>query len=213
MSSQSSDKLKTILAAAKERSLAAQAAAAAPPNAETHRVDALLDRTESLPDPRALSRLYRDKELVDRLPDDEEQAIGPSTSTPPTDSRAPAVYSPPVATAISGGTEAATQPRRPPLSPTQIREVMQELQEHFSSGTYRTFEAKPLPDDVIPMTDDPEEETVAVPEEPREIFYILGAVLALGIIAVFVILALNGPLRYRAPAGGATPSPSAPSIR
>lgn len=209
MASQGSDKLRDILAAAKEKSLAAQAAAAAGvagAPAATNRVEALLDRNEVLPDPRALARLYRDKTLVERLPDDEEHAVGPAPGAPVTGT---AIYSPPVAPPVRPVEAPEPEPRRPPLSPTQIREVMSELQAQFPSGTYQTFEARPLPDDVIPTSEDPDGMAAEPIEEPREIFYMLGAVLALVIIVVFVLLALNGPLRYRPPAGRATPGPSA----
>ena len=219
MASQGSDKLKAILAAAQEKARAAQAAAAAESAApsETKRVEALLDRNEALPDPRALARLYREKTLVERLPEDEEQAVGAAPAPAPAPAApAPApeereVYRPPATAAVPKPppVDDRAEPKRPPLSPSQIREVMNELQAQFPSGTYQTFEAKPLPEDHIPLPELPEDETAEVLEEPREIFYILGTLIALVVIAVFVLLALNGPLRYRPPAGGATPSPSA----
>jgi hypothetical protein len=66
--------------------------------------------------------------------------------------------------------------------------------------------------DVIPM---PEEEVdpAELVEEPNELFYVLGAVVALVVIGVFVVLALNGPLRYRPPAAGPSASPSASARR
>ncbi|HEV1997166.1 MAG TPA: hypothetical protein VGR61_03420, partial [Candidatus Dormibacteraeota bacterium] len=140
----------------------------------------------------------------------EEHPVGPGRAAVPAGR---AVHSSPAAPAIAPADAAAPEPMRPSLSATQIREVMNELQAKFPSGTYKTFEPKPLPDDVIPMPEDPDEAAVVPVEEPREIFYILGAVLALVIIAVFVLLALNGPLRYRPPAGGASPSPSVSSAK
>ncbi|MFN2465042.1 MAG: hypothetical protein ABR598_02115 [Candidatus Dormibacteria bacterium] len=182
MASQGSDKLKAIIAEARDRAEAARAAGPAPRTAaETRRIEALLDRGEALPDPRALARLYQSKELVEKLPDDEDET--PSTQAPPSDAA----------------------PGRPPLSPAQVREVMSELTEQFTANTYMTYEAKPLPEDVIPV---PEEAEAFATEEPNELFYLAGAIVAIVVIGVFVLLALNGPLRYRPPAGGATPSPS-----
>jgi hypothetical protein len=211
LASQGSDKLKAILAAAQEKARAAQAAAATEtsPVGETTRVEALLDRNEALPDPRALARLYREKELVERLPEDEEQAVGPAPSAPPAaPGPTPEVYSPPVAAAAPLA-DPHPEPRRPPLSPAQIREVMNELQSQFPSGVYQTFEAKPLPDDVIPMPEEDDDRALEQLQEVNESFYILGALFAFAVVGVFVFLALNGPLRYRPPAAGPTPSPSA----
>ena len=88
VASQGSDKLKAILAQAQETARAAQAAQAAMPAPTTERVEALLDRDEALPDSRALARLYRSKDLVERLPDDEASATPPAPAAAP--SRPPA---------------------------------------------------------------------------------------------------------------------------
>ncbi|MEA2684345.1 MAG: hypothetical protein QOK05_2673 [Chloroflexota bacterium] len=224
MASQGSDKLKAMLALAQERARAAQATlAAVPTDAETNRVESLLDRNEALPDPRALSRLYLSKDLVERLPDDEDSASPPSPTPELSPQPAPAVAVAPApampAEATPGTAEPAAEPQRkeaaparPPMSPAQIREVMRELHEQFASNSYVTYEAKPLPVDVIPM---PEEEVdpAELVEEPNELFYVLGAVVALVVIGVFVVLALNGPLRYRPPAAGPSASPSASARR
>ncbi|MDQ6746647.1 MAG: hypothetical protein M3010_00870 [Candidatus Dormibacteraeota bacterium] len=200
MSPEVSDKLKAILEDARARAQRAQAAAAAPPNAvETNRVEALLGRDEALPDPRALARLYREKGLAERLPDDEGAAGSPV---------APAENAPPVYEAPGSPGSDRVPPARPPLSPAQIREVMSELQEQFTPRSYLTFEAKPLPEDVIPMAEDDPLEPEAAPE-PSERFYLAGALIAMVVIGIFVVLALNGPLRYKPPPGGPTPSPSA----
>jgi hypothetical protein len=219
MASQRSDKLKEILAQAQHKARAAQAAqAAAPALTETDRIESLLDRNEALPDSRALARLYRSKDLVERLPDDEDSATPASPAVAPEAPSAPLVAESPEpapgdATGAPDPAQAARQaPARPPLSPAQIREVMNELREQFTSGTYMTYEAKPNPVDVIPM---PEDDYVAPEpvEETNELFYVVGAVIALAVIGIFVLLAFNGPLRYRPPAGGAAPSPSASANR
>jgi hypothetical protein len=211
--SQGSDRLKAILAEAKAKASAAQAAGPTEASvAETQRVEALLDRNEALPDPRALSRLYRSKDLVERLPEDEDSA----PATPGIYRAQPGVIHPPPRGADAAPTEVAAAPepradevKRPPLSPAQIREVVEQLKERFGEGSYTTYEPKALPVEVIPSLEEPEAEVEAI-EEPREIFYIVGTVVALVVIGVFVLLALNGPLRYRPPAG---PSPSPTTSR
>jgi hypothetical protein len=187
--SQGSDRLRAILASAKEK---AQAAQAALPQghaaAETRGVEALLDRNEALPDPRALARMYRERELVERLPEDEEHTPAPATAAAP---------------------GAAAEPARPHLSPAQIRAVMNELQERFTAGTYEVYEPTRRPDEFIPATYQEWEEDVAPPlEAPSGTVYIAGAVGALLIIGVLVLLAIYGPLLSRPPAG-ATPTPTA----
>ena len=206
MTSQGSDKLKAILAAAGARARAAQAtatAAAGEAAAETSRPEALLDRNEALPDSRALARLYRNNELVERLPEDEEHPVAPiSTAAPPA---IPATRAP------SAPGHDRAEPGHPPLSPAQIRDVMTELEARFPSRSYRTFEAKPLPEDVIPMP--PDEGDGEAVQETNQPFYILGAILALAVIGVFVYLALNGQLQRHPPTGGATPAPSVSAHR
>lgn len=226
MASQGSDKLKAILAQALEKARAAQAARAAEPApTQTQRVEALLDRNEALPDSRALARLYRSKDLVERLPDDEDSPTPQSpaaaelppvsrlmVAAEPKDLDPVAIEAPALEPPTAPSPDAA--PSRPPLSPAQIREVMKELQDQFTSNTYMTYEAKPRPVDVIPMPEVEEEEETVVPmEEPNEAFYVAGALIALLVIGVFFVLALNGPLRYRPPASGPGPSPSASAPR
>ena len=85
---------------------------------------------------------------------------------------------------------------------------MKELQQQFTTNTYKTYEAKPNPVDVIPMPEEDEEQAEVI-EETNELYYVAGALIALVLIWVFVVLALNGPLRYRPPAGRPSPGPSA----
>jgi hypothetical protein len=215
MASQGSDKLKAILADARAKADAARAAGGPERTpAETRRIEALLDRNEALPDPRALARMYQSKELVEKLPDDEESAPNAPSTAPDAASPAPrpvTVEAPAEATPDRRGTEEAAY-ARPPLSPAQIREVMNELKEQFTGGSYVTYEAKALPEDVIPMPEEETDETVPI-EEPNELFYIAGAVIAMVVIGIFVVLALNGPLRYQPPPGGSSPSPAASAHR
>jgi hypothetical protein len=193
LASQGSDKLTAILAEARAKAEAARAAG--PPQrtpAETRRVEALLDRNEALPDSRALARLYQSQELVEKLPEDEDSSPPPAAPGPEP--------------------SASAGPSRPPLSRAQIREVMNELTEQFTGNSYVTYEAKPLPLEVIPMAASDGPEVVPI-EEPNELFYIVGAVVAMLVIGIFLVLALNGPLRYHPPAGGPSPSPSASTHR
>jgi len=155
----------------------------------------LLDRNQALPDARALARLYRNNELVDRLPEDDEH---PLVVIPKPVPAVPVDHAP---------------PGRPPLSPVQIREVMNELQAQFPSRTYRTFEARPLPEDVIPMPNQDADEEAGELEGINQPFYILGALLLLAVVGVLVYLALNGQLLSHPPAGGATPAPSVSAPR
>ena len=211
MASQPSDKLKAILAEARARADASRATGTAPVSTrETHRVEALLDRNEELPDPRALARMYRQKSLVEQLPEDDDHAAPPpvAPAPPPTHvedlpERGPALYTPPVTRL-----PAEPRPDHAPLSPDQIREVMNELRQQFTSHEYATYEPRPLPEEVIPFADEPDEEEGAPPvADTAGIFYVIGTILALVLIGGFVLLAVNGPLRYRPP----TPTPSAPS--
>lgn len=208
MASQRSDKLKAILAQAQQKAQAAQATRAATPAlAPTDGIEALLDHNAALPDPRALARLYRSHDLVVRLPEDDDSAVpaapvAVAESPPPPPAAAELPYAAEPAPAAPG------PPDRPPLSPAQIREVMNELRGQFTAGSYMTYEAKPNPVDVIPMPE--EDEVVAAPiVELNERFYIAGALIALAVIGIFFLLALNGPLRYRPPAAGPSPGPSA----
>jgi hypothetical protein len=204
VASQGNDRLKAILAQARARAAAAESAGPpAPPPGETHRVEALLDKGEALPDPRALARLYKDKTLVARLPEDEDAAAAGQQGAPPGSGGSIAVED-----------RADPVPSRPPLNPTQIREVMNELKEQFESKAYVTFEAKPNPIDVIPMAEEPDAEEGPEPlAETHEGFYILGGILAILVVGLFVLLTVSGPLRYRAPAGAPSPSASASAGR
>lgn len=212
MASQGSDKLKAILAQAQAKAQAVQATQAALPElARTDRVEALLDRNEALPDPRALARMYRSHDLVARLPEDEDSAV-PDAPVAPANVPAPPPPLPALPDAAEAARVAPRLPDRPPLSPAQIREVMNELRGQFTPGSYMTYEATPNPVDVIPMPEDDEVGAGPVEEpleEPSERFYLAGALIAMAVIGIFVLLALNGPLRYRPPAAVPSSSPSA----
>gem|GEM_PF-3543402 len=186
------------------------AGSAAGATRETQRVETLLDRNEALPDPRALARMYKQKSLLERLPDDDDHAPSPAGPQPDSEEVLPdrgrPVYTPPTAKAPG----ADTRPSHAPLSPAQIREVMNDLREQFTAHEYATYEARSLPEDVIPFDDEPDADGPP-PGEPREIFYVIGTIVAILVIGVFILLALGGPLRYRPPAS--TPSPHASAVR
>ena len=88
---------------------------------------------------------------------------------------------------------------------------MNDLRERFTAHEYTTYEARPLPDDVIPFDDEPEAEGPPPVAETAGIFYVIGTIVAMVLIGGFVLLAVNGPLRYRAPNPG--PSPGAAATR
>src|SRR5258708_33137580 len=92
--SQGSDKLRDILRRAKERSAATDAQPAAQERAQSEAgIEPLLDRSQPLPDPRALSRLYTEQARASRLPDamHAEDAAAPGAPRPTTGAPAPAV--------------------------------------------------------------------------------------------------------------------------
>ncbi|GAC1332156.1 MAG: hypothetical protein NVSMB17_10930 [Candidatus Dormibacteria bacterium] len=192
MASQPSDRLKAMVAAARAMAEDHASAPGAGPR-QTADVEPLLDRARELPDARALARMYRDRDLDARLPDDAD---------PPT---AGALYTPPPA--ASPGV--APAPARAPLSPAQVRAVMGQLSEQFGVREYTTFAPRTVVPEVVPPADEPPGD----PGETRDAFYLVGTLVAIIIIAVFIFLALRGPLRYSAPAPPAGPSPSSVTRR
>src|SRR5258708_12785183 len=82
--SQGSDKLRDILRRAKERSAATIALPAAQERAQSEAgIESLLDRSQPMPDPRALSRLYKEQALASPLPDPIHAKPSPAPPTPP----------------------------------------------------------------------------------------------------------------------------------
>jgi hypothetical protein len=223
---QTSDRLRDILRRARERSEGAATAPAAQERAHAEAsVEALLDRSQPLPDPRALSRLYKEQALNSRLPESLEaeaqgasasQASAPASESPapaPTDDGLPppvwADAAPPAATA-----EAGRQPAQPAMSLAEIRSVMQRLQSEFG-GSYTLYE--------VPKKDDYGERTA---QEERDLelaelkrladesarsnrVFLLGSLVVVLILGVFLYLAAAGPLK--APTPRPTPSATAPA--
>jgi hypothetical protein len=211
--SQPSDRLRDILQRARERHAAAAAAPAAQQEGQAT-VEALLDKSQPLPDPRALSRLYREQALA-QLPDESDEAAPASTATSGHEPVAP-------------GSSAQMQPlptggamtSQPPMSPAEMRAVMKSLQEQFSTSTYRVYEVpKAPPDDFgavqLQERDELEEqerqelelEQLARDARRSNVAYLVGALLVVVVIGTFLYLAISGPLK--APAPSATPSASA----
>ncbi len=210
--SQGSDKLRDILRRAKERSAATIAVPAAQERAQSEAgVESLLDRSQPLPDPRALSRLYKEQALASRLPeniDDEVAAIG----TPPAPSVGAGEEAPPPPVWAEEPAAGATQPA---MSAAEIREVMSTLQSEFGRG-YTIFEP--------PKPKEEEDQYARALEEQRDRelaelkrlaeesarsswLYLLGGALVAVVVAVFIYLAASGPLHTPAPV--ITPSASA----
>jgi len=82
---------------------------------------------------------------------------------------------------------------------------MDQLRQQFGDTDYVTFVPRPVVAEVIPLADDAPAESA----ETRDVVYLLGTIVAVLVIGVFVFLALQGPLRYRPPATGGSPSPGA----
>src|SRR5258708_5686256 len=126
--SQGSDKLRDILRRAKERSAGTIAAPAAQERAQSEAgIESLLDRTQPLPDPRALSRLYKEQALASRLPESIDGDVAPAA---PGVSTADDTPPPPVWAEEA----AAPVPSQPSMSAAEIKEVMRTLQSEFGKG-------------------------------------------------------------------------------
>jgi hypothetical protein len=210
--SQPSDRLRDILHRARERS--ATAASAAVPAAQQRAqgqatVESLLDKSQPLPDPRALSRLYRDQAL-EQLPEESDDAaaapaqpLAPTATTDWQNTPAPAPAAEPVLT-------------QPILSPAEIRAVMNSLQEKFSTSSYRLFEVPKGPVDDFAESSRREQEEreraeleqLAVEAKQSNLVSIMGALLVILVIGAFIWLATSGPLKAK-PAPSVTPSASA----
>jgi hypothetical protein len=182
-------------------------------------VEALLDKSQPLPDPRALARLYQDQVLT-RLPDETDEVA----AAPAAPAAAPAWSELPVPPPAPGSiahsqppppTEAASS--RPTMTPAEMRQVMNNLQEKFSSSSYRIFEPpkRVVEDDyaAASMREREERERAELEELAREarhsnVVSLLGAVLVIVVIGGFIWLATSGPLKAK-PAPSATPTATA----
>lgn len=177
--SQKSDRLKSILEHARAQTAAQQTTPRAPREAAA--AD-LVDRDAGLPDPLALARLYQSSDLRTRLPED-------ATGDGPLPARDP-------------GPEPGA-PTRPAMTPSEMRQVMAELQATFqvSERSYETFEPAPNPVDNIPMPVEAERE-LELAEAVEAAgggtgLYILGAGVVLVVVVIFILLAVNsvGPFK------------------
>lgn len=201
--SQPSDKLKAILG----KRPTTPTPRPAPRSASG--VEDLLDKARALPDPRALARLYRDGALAQRLPEDESEAPTRSEAEGPIsydNLPAPAprfVDNQHAPVAAAYGAEVRD---RPPMSPADIRKVVQEVKAAFGPTGYSIIE-RPRP--VVPVVVSPDDVAEDTEEPPvsggvGEWVYYLGALLALAVVVGFIYLALYGPAPFHPP----KPSPS-----
>lgn len=219
--SQGSDKLRDILRRARDRSAATIAMPAAQERAQSEAgIESLLDRSQPLPDPRALSRLYKEQALASRLPDSIDDEVA-AASGPPT----VAAGAPPVPGVTTGAEappppvwaeEAAAPATQPAMSAAEIREVMRTLQSEFGQG-YTIFEPpkpKEEEDHYARAIQDQRDlelaelKRLAEESERSSWLYLLGAALVAVVVGVFIYLAATGPL-HAPPAPQATPSATA----
>jgi hypothetical protein len=100
------------------------------------------------------------------------------------------------------------------MSPAEMRAVLAELQAQFSVSerSYETYEPSPRPVDDLPgATGDARAAALAAFEEAGAgggWVYVVGGVLTVGVILLFLYLALYGPAPFRATPAA---SPSAPT--
>ena len=176
-------------------------------------VEALLDKSQPLPDPKALSRLYREQALAE-LPDESDETAPASTATsgPPPSAPGQSAQPPqPSAGVIS----------QPPMSPAEMRAVMRSLQEQFSTSSYKVYELPKAPPDDFGAVHLPEHqelerqqleqtlEQAASDARRSNLVYLVGAVLVIVVIGTFIYLATSGPLKAPAPSPTPSASPSA----
>jgi hypothetical protein len=181
-------------------------------------VEALLDKSQPLPDPKALSRLYREQTLAE-LPDESDEAARASTAT---SGAPPAAPGPSAQQPLPSGGVIS----QPPMSPAEMRAVMKSLQEQFSTSTYKVYEVPKAPPDDFGAVHLPEQQELERQELERQeleqtlerlasdarrsnLVYMVGAVLVVVVIGTFIYLATSGPLKAPAP----SPTPSASRSR
>jgi hypothetical protein len=176
-------------------------------------VEALLDKSQPLPDPRALSRLYKEQALA-QLPDDTDEA--PPARAPGWSEAAPSALAP-----IPGTQQPPPQPTepvttRPTLSPAEVRAVVNSLQEKFSGSSYMLYEVPKAPVDDLgaaSLREQEERERAELEQLAQEarhsnLVSLMGALLVIVVIGGFIWLATVGPLKAK-PAPSATPSATA----
>lgn len=177
-------------------------------------MEALLDKSQPLPDPRALSRLYQEQALAELPEESDEAAPAPAATS--------GRYEPPVAP--PGMVPPLRPPRaadpvssQPSMTPAEMRAVMKNLQEQFSGSSYKLFEVpnKAPEDDVAAasLREQEEQERAELDELAREarqsnLVSLLGALLVIVVIGAFIYLATAGPLKAK-PAPSASPTATA----
>jgi len=224
---QTSDRLRDILRRARERSAGAAPLPPAQERAQAEAsVESLLDRTQPLPDPRALSRLYQEEELSVRLPESLEAEAEAAPAPGPTSPvwLEPPAPAPPSTTDVPGEAppppvwaEAEAHVSQPAMSPAEIRKVMQKLQSDFGDS-YQLYEIPRAPADDFGARTVQEERDRELAELKRladesaqsNWVFLLGSVVVVVILGVFIYLAAVGPLKAT-PGPVATPSATAPA--
>jgi hypothetical protein len=155
-----------------------------------------LNREGKLPDAMALARLYRERELVERLPDEDEAALATAPPTTPQPEVAPTV--------VERGKQYA---QSPPMSAAEVRAAIRQLQVEFQ--THDAYQVIDRPVRVEPTLVAPEVEPE--PELEREgLRAAIAGILILLVVGGFIWLALYGPLR--APTPRTSPSPVASPV-
>ena len=224
---QASDRLRDILERARARSAEAAPAPAPEPAQAEATVEALLDRNQPLPDPRALSRLYKEQALAARLPENLEAEVepppAPGTAAPGWgDLPAPAPLPHPGATDDPPPPPVWAEPEThttitspPPLSAAELRTVMQKLQSDFG-GSYALYELPKAPaDDSVARSmqaewDEELAELKRLAEESQQSnkVFIIGALVVVVVLGAFIYLAAFGPLKAP-PTPTVSPTPTA----
>src|SRR5258708_2049272 len=185
--SQGSDKLRDILRRAKERSAATIALPAAQERAQSEAgIESLLDRSQPMPDPRALSRLYKEQALASRLPDSIDDEVSAATAA------------------------------QPSMTAAEIKEVMRTLQSEFGQGytVFEPPKRKEEEDQYARGLQEQRDrelaelKRLAEESERSSWLYLLGGALVAVVVGVFIYLAASGPL-HASPAPKVSPSATA----
>ena len=168
------DRLRAKIKASKAAAQASQTHVEAPAAAD---LKSILDRNEALPDALALRRLYRSKELVEKLPEEVEAEPTPAA-----------------ATAAAAATRAAA--KAAPMSPSEVRRVLREMS--VTTEPITIVERPALGPDVLPLPPDESiEEGIGDAERGGERGYLLGALAALLVVLGFLYLAFFAPPAIR----------------
>jgi hypothetical protein len=177
-------------------------------------VEALLDKSQPLPDPRALSRLYQEQALAQLPEESEEAAPAPAAAS---DRYQPPVAPPGAVPPPPSARDADRVSSQPSMTPAEMRAVMNSLQEKFSGSSYKVFAVpKKAPGDDIAEAilreqearDRAELEELEKEARQSNLVSLLGALLVIAVIGGFIYLATSGPLKAK-PAPSISPTATA----